>query len=54
MDRNVRIWDAASGREIVALEGHVGTITASHYSLDGQRLVTTSEDHTVKVRNKRK
>jgi WD40 repeat protein len=47
----VKIWDVATGRDVVQLHGHVGTITAVAFSPHGSQLVTSSLDNTVKVWN---
>jgi WD40 repeat protein len=41
-DRVVRIWDAATGEELLALGGHARTISAVAFSRDGKRLVSAS------------
>ena len=45
----VRVWDAATGREVFKLEGHTGPLCGAAYSPDGQRIVTGSEDGSAKV-----
>jgi dipeptidyl aminopeptidase/acylaminoacyl peptidase len=44
----VKIWDAAVGRELVTLKGHMGNVHSVSWSPDGKRLATGSED-AVKV-----
>ena len=44
-----RVWEVASGRELLTLSGHHGEILSVAFSPDGQRIVTGSEDHTAKV-----
>ena len=43
----VRVWDAATQREVARLQGHVGAVTGVAFSPDGQLLATSSADHTV-------
>jgi WD40 repeat protein len=45
----VKIWDAAAGREILTLKGHTGKVHSVSWSPDGKRLATGSADGTVKV-----
>ncbi len=44
-----KVWDVASGRVLLTLEGHKGFISSVAYSPDGQRIVTGSQDQTAKV-----
>jgi WD40 repeat protein len=50
-DRTIKILDAQTGQELLALKGHSASITGLAYSPDGKRLATTAEDKTVKVWN---
>jgi WD40 repeat protein len=47
--KNVKFWDAASGKLKLTLTGHERDITAAAFSPDGSRLATASEDGTVKL-----
>jgi WD40 repeat protein len=48
----VNVWDAESGQLIHTLSGYSGGVVLSAaYSPDGWRIVTASDDGTVKVRN---
>jgi WD40 repeat protein len=44
-----RVWEVATGRELLALEGHEAPVVAVDYSPDGKHLATGSVDHTARV-----
>ena len=48
-DRTVKVWDAATGDEVLTLRGHTGFIRVVGFSPDGHRIMSASEDGTVKV-----
>jgi WD40 repeat protein len=48
-DQTAKVWDAASGRELLTLKGHHARIHSVAFSPDGQRIVTGSWDQTAKV-----
>jgi eukaryotic-like serine/threonine-protein kinase len=50
-DRNVRIWDVATGREMLSFVGHTETIWWISFSPDGQTIATSSADRSVKLWN---
>ena len=39
-DNTVRVWDAASGEELLVLRGHEGPVYAVAFSPDGTRIVS--------------
>ena len=48
-DKTAKVWETASGRELVTLKGHSSVIYSVAFSPDGQRIVTGSDDQTAKV-----
>jgi len=48
-DGTARIWDAATGREILALKGHKRDLTSAGFSADGRNALTSSRDGTAIV-----
>ena len=49
MDNTLKVWDAESGQEILTLKGHSGWVTSVSFSPDGKRIVSGSEDQTLRV-----
>ncbi|MFP3040760.1 hypothetical protein LQZ19_02955 [Treponema primitia] len=45
----MKIWDAETGREIRTLSGHSSAVNSAAYSPDGRRIVSASDDNTVKI-----
>ena len=43
----VRVWDAASGKELLVFDGHEGVLAAA-FSPDGARIVSGSTDGTIR------
>ena len=43
------MWEASSGRELLALKGHDHWVLSVAFSPDGKRIVTGSRDQTAKV-----
>jgi hypothetical protein len=55
-DNTARVWDAASGKQLVLCEGHDERVLSAAFSPDGTRIVTASgdrypsaSDHTARV-----
>jgi WD40 repeat protein len=49
VDGVVRLWDVATGRNLLQLTGHRGAVFALAFSADGRRLASASWDGTVLV-----
>jgi WD40 repeat protein/serine/threonine protein kinase len=48
-DQTVKIWDRATGRELMTLHGHTGAVFCLAFSPDGNRLVTGGRDRTLRA-----
>jgi WD40 domain-containing protein len=48
-DQTAKVWEAASGKELLTLKGHSYWISSVAFSPDGRRIVTGSWDQTAKV-----
>jgi WD40 repeat protein len=48
-DRTARVWDAATGRLVTVLRGHLRSVHSASFSKDGRFLVTTSDDRTARL-----
>ncbi|MHC5732158.1 MAG: WD40 repeat domain-containing protein, partial [Nostoc sp.] len=48
-DRTIKLWNPATGEEILTLTGHTNTVTSVTFSPDGKTLVSGSEDNTIKI-----
>jgi len=47
--RKARLWDAASGKEHLVLEGHEGPVFWAEFSRDGKKIITASRDKTARI-----
>ena len=43
----VRIWDSATGKELLALKGHADRVSSVAFSPDGQRLASANQDGSI-------
>jgi WD40 repeat protein len=48
-DMTAKVWDAATGQELLTLEGHTDVVRSVTFSPEGNRIVTGSDDRTAKV-----
>jgi WD40 repeat protein len=48
-DNTVRVWDARTGKELLALKGHADMVSCLAISNDGNRIVSGSADKTLRV-----
>jgi WD40 repeat protein/serine/threonine protein kinase len=49
LEHTAKVWEVASGKVLLTLEGHSNGLSSVAFSPDGQRIVTGSFDHTAKV-----
>ncbi len=45
-DMTARVWDAATGRDLLKLSGHKGAVNSAFFSPDGRLVLTASDDGT--------
>ncbi len=48
-DKTAKVWDAATGKELLSLSGHSEGVHSVAWSPDGNRLATAGEDGIVQV-----
>src|SRR5262249_38390836 len=48
-DKTARLWDVASGRELLRLVGHTDAVMGVDFTPDGGRVLTRSRDGTIRV-----
>jgi WD40 repeat protein len=48
-DKTAKVWDAATGAEVMTLRGHSSIVCSVAFSPDGRRIVTGSYDNTAMV-----
>ncbi len=48
-DNTLKVWDAATGREIHTLKGHTKPVLCVAFSPDDKRIVSGSQDRTLKI-----
>ena len=48
-DATAKVWDAATGRELLTLKGHTSSLFRVRFSPDGKRIATLADDELVKV-----
>jgi WD40 repeat protein len=47
-DDTIKVWDAASGQELLTLQGHGGLVLSVAWSPDGAHLASVSLNETAK------
>jgi WD40 repeat protein len=48
-DMTIKLWDTATGKDIVTFKGHSGVVRSIAFSPDGKRLASGSWDKTIKL-----
>jgi WD40 repeat protein len=48
-DNTIKVWDAATGAELMTLRGHSARVVTAAFSPDGQRIASAAYDGTIKI-----
>jgi WD40 repeat protein len=48
-DKTARVWDAETAKQLLVLTGHARDVTAASFSPEGRRVLTASDDGTVRI-----
>jgi WD40 repeat protein len=48
MDRTIRVWDAATGKELVKMFGHQKVVSELAVAADGKLIASAGHDGTVR------
>ena len=48
-DKSVKVWDTATGREVLTLLGHTEAVHSVTMSTNGHRIASAGEDKTVRI-----
>ena len=49
LDATVRIWDAATGKQVIAFEGHTNTVDSVKFLPDSQHVLSSAWDGTIRL-----
>jgi len=48
-DKTIKVWDAATGAEVMNLHGHEALVISAMFSPDGKRIVSAGNDKMIKI-----
>ena len=48
-DKSARIWEVATGGQIMMLHGHTDAVSSASFSPDGRHILTSSLDKTARI-----
>lgn len=48
-DKQVQLWESRTGKHLLALKGHHGSVRSVEFTPDGERLISTSDDATAQI-----